>query len=258
MSLAINDIHFGYGKVPLFRGLGATGLRRGTITAVVGPNGVGKSSLFRLIAGLRLPRRGSLSLDGTDLATLPQRRRHETVFFLSQHVAIRAALTVFDLVLLARKSGRGGRTTPDDLARVETILCELGIDHLSDRHVTDLSGGQQQLVATAQAFVREPQVLLLDEPTSALDLRRQLEVMELVRKVTIARNIVTLVALHDLSLASRFADRFLLLDSGVIVADGSPHEVLDGGAIEDAYGVGIHVERATTGTLMVDAYLRAS
>jgi iron complex transport system ATP-binding protein len=258
MALDIRDLSFGYGKTPLFRNLGAEGIRRGTITAVVGPNGVGKSSLFRLIAGLRKPLRGSISLDGADIAGLPQRRRHQTIFFLSQHVAIRAALTVFDVVLLARKSDGGGRAKTDDVAKVEEVLDLLGIESLSDHAVTDLSGGQQQLVATAQAFVREPQVLLLDEPTSALDLRRQLEVMELVRSATVRRNIVTLVALHDLSLAGRFADRFLLLDGGRIIADGSPHEVLGGHAIQEAYGVGIHVERARTGTLMVDAFLRAS
>jgi iron complex transport system ATP-binding protein len=258
MGLDIRDLCFGYGSTPLFRNLHAEGLRRGTVTAVVGPNGVGKSSLFRLIAGLREPQRGSISLDGADMADLPQRRRHETIFFLSQHVMIRAALTVFDVVLLARKSDRAGRAKVDDIAMVEEVLDLLGIEGLSDRPVADLSGGQQQLVATAQAFVRAPQVLLLDEPTSALDLRRQLEVMELVRAATIERNIITLVALHDLSLAGRFADRFLLLDGGRIIADGMPDEVLQGDAIQDAYGVGIHVERARTGTLMVDAYLRAS
>lgn len=222
MGLSVTDLSFAYGKTPLFQALKAEAMPRGSITAVVGPNGVGKSSLFRLIAGLRKPTTGAISLDGNDLARLPQKRRHETVFFLSQHVGMRAALTVFDVVLLARKSGRGGRAGAEDLAKVEEVLGQLRIDTLSDRHVTDLSGGQQQLVATAQALVRDPQVLLLDEPTSALDLRRQLEVMELVRSMTIRRNIVTLVALHDLSLASRFADRFLLLDGGRVVADGSP------------------------------------
>ena len=167
---------------------------------------------------------------------------------------IRAALSVFDVVLLARKSGRGGRAWPTTLP-VEEVLDLLGIGS-SPTALLRTSRRAAALVATAQAFVRAPQVLLLDEPTSALDLRRQLEVMELIQRVTESRGIVTLVALHDLGLASRFAKRFMLLGDGRIAADGPPHEVLSGDAIEAAYGVGIHVERVSTGTLMVDAYLR--
>ncbi|ANY78513.1 hypothetical protein BB934_09995 [Microvirga ossetica] len=256
MSLTIKALSFGYRHFPLFEAIEATDIRRGEITAVVGPNGVGKSSLFRLIAGLLKPQAGSVALDDIDLSRLGNARRHETVFFLSQHVGMRAALSVFDVVLLARKSGRGGRASAADILRVEEVLDQLGIGMLSDRPVTDLSGGQQQLVGMAQALVRDPQILLLDEPTSALDLRRQLEVMELIQRVTESRGIVTLVALHDLGLASRFAKRFMLLGDGRIAADGPPHEVLSGDAIEAAYGVGIHVERVSTGTLMVDAYLR--
>lgn len=255
MSLSIKALKFAYGRNPLFAALEAHELPRGSISAIVGPNGVGKSSLFRLIAGLQKPHGGSIELDGGDLARLSDRRRNETVFFLSQHVSIRAALSVFDIVLLARKSEKGGRATSADLLRVEGILDQLGISHLSDRPVTDLSGGQQQLVATAQAFVREPDILLLDEPTSALDLRRQLEVMEQIRKVTAERGIVTLVALHDLGLASRFAERFVLISDGAIAADGSPKDVLSGDAIQRAYGVGINIAYAETGTLMVEAYL---
>jgi iron complex transport system ATP-binding protein len=255
MSLTIRGVRFGYRQQKLFESLDAKSIGRGAITAVVGPNGVGKSSLFRLIAGLLKPQAGSIMLDDVDIGRISDSRRHEMVFFLPQHVAMRAALSVFDVVLLARKSGRGGRSSGADIMRVEEILDRLGIGLLSDRPVTDLSGGQQQLVGTAQALVRDPQVLLLDEPTSALDLKRQLEVMELVRQVTVERGIVTLAALHDLGLAGRFAERFILLDKGRIAADGPPEYVLSGPAVGAAYGVGIHVERISTGTLMVEASL---
>jgi iron complex transport system ATP-binding protein len=255
MSLTISGVRFGYRQQQLFESLDAQGIERGAITAVVGPNGVGKSSLFRLIAGLLKPQAGSIMLDGVDIGRISDSRRHEVVFFLPQHVAMRAALSVFDVVLLARKSGRGGRSSGADIMRVEEILDQLGIGLLSDRPVADLSGGQQQLVGTAQALVRDPQILLLDEPTSALDLKRQLEVMERVRQVTAERGIVTLAALHDLGLAGRFAERFILLDKGRIAADGPPEDVLSGPAVGAAYGVGIHVERISTGTLMVEASL---
>lgn len=256
MALDIQGLSFGYRNVPLFEGLDAAQLLRGSVTALVGPNGVGKSSLFRLIAGFLPARGGVIRLDGKDLAGLPARRRAERIFLLGQHVSIRAALSVFDIALLARQGSRRGRPERGDIRRVEQVLEALGIDDLSDRPVNELSGGQQQLVSLCQALVRDPDVLLLDEPTSALDLRRQLEVTAIVRRVTRQRNLIAIAALHDLTLASRFADRFLLLHRGRIAADGDPHAVLAGSHAEQAYGVGIRLERNSRNGLVIDPYMK--
>lgn len=255
MSLHIKGLSFAYRHHPLFDRLDAEPLRRGELTALVGPNGVGKSSLFRLVAGLLQPSRGTILLDGDDAAAMSPRRRAERIFLLTQHTATRAALGVFDVILLARRGWRGGKASNEDIACVEEMLAALSIEHLSDRIVSELSGGQQQLVALCQALVRDPDVLLLDEPTSALDLRRQLEVMELVRKVTQERGLVTIAALHDLSLAGRFADRFILLQEGRVAVDGSPEEVLRDKTTARAYGVSIEVERSSKGTLVVESFL---
>jgi iron complex transport system ATP-binding protein len=254
MSFAITGLTFGYGTTSLFKNLSVSALARGSVTALIGPNGAGKSSLFRLVTGLVRPRSGTITLDGADLAQLSSRRRAERVFLLTQHTAMRAMLCVFDVVLLARRS-MVGESRSAGIVRVEAVLEGLGIDHLSDRPVCDLSGGQQQLVALAQALVRDPDVLLLDEPTSALDLRRQLEVLHLVRKLTYERGLVTIAALHDLAFASRFADRFLLLHSGRVAVDGDPADVLADPLAGAAYGVRIRLERTSRGDLVVDPYL---
>ena len=255
MSLEITGLRFGYGLERLFDDLSGSPLKRGELTALVGPNGVGKSSLFRLVAGLLKPQAGCIRLDGRDTASLPDRRRSESIFLLTQHTAMRAALAVFDVVLLAKRGWRGGKATDQDIRHVEQMLDMLGIEHLSDHLVTELSGGQQQLVALGQALVRDPQVLLLDEPTSALDLRRQLEVMHLVQRLTRERGIVTVAALHDLGLASRFADRFVLLHEKRIAADGAPETVLRNDVTGQAYGVELGVERTMNGALVVNAEL---
>ncbi|GAA4163927.1 ABC transporter ATP-binding protein [Shinella granuli] len=255
MTLEISGLRFAYGTNVVFDALHAAPFQKGELTALIGPNGVGKSSLFRLMAGLHKPAEGKILLHGTDTSLLPDRRRSESIFLLTQHTAMKAALAVFDVVLLAKRGWQGGRATSSDIAHVEETLDLLGIEFLSDRLVTELSGGQQQLVALCQALVRNPQVLLLDEPTSALDLRRQLEVLRLIRNVTRERQIITFAALHDLALASRFADRFVLLHEGRVAVDGNPEEVLRNPLTGNVYGVRLEIDRNANGSLIVNADL---
>jgi iron complex transport system ATP-binding protein len=258
MPLVMDRISFAYGRIQVLRDLRAEPLERGCVTGLVGPNGSGKSTLFRCIAGTAKPSLGRLSLGGRDLAKLAPRERARTVFHLSQDLGSRSALTVFEVVLLARKSLAGGlsvRAGMCDLVAVQKALGDLGLAELAERPVTDLSGGQRQLVGLAQALVREPDILLLDEPTSALDVRRQLEVMQIVRDVTRKRHIVTIAAMHDLALATRFADRLLVLQDGYISAEGRAEDVISSRALSETYSIGIHVERSRRGSLLVEPYI---
>jgi iron complex transport system ATP-binding protein len=169
------------------------------------------------------------------------------------------ALSVFDIILLARKSLHRGfalAASPEDMRAVEAVIAELGLDAFASRDIGTLSGGQRQLAAIGQALVREPDVLLLDEPTSALDVRRQLDVMATIREATRRRGIVTVAAIHDLSLAARFADRVLVMNGGRIARAGAPAEVLAHPAVSETYAVGVHLERSARGTLLVEPYIR--
>lgn len=266
MGVVIHDLHVGYGPIRVLTGLSAGPLPRGTLNVLAGPNGSGKSTLFRHLAGLLRASCGGTTLDGAPLDRMPSRERARRVFYLSQDLSARAALTVFEVVLLARKSlgGSGGgralgglRASGGDLSAVDQVLGELGLSGLAERDIATLSGGQRQLVGVAQALVREPDVLLLDEPTSALDIRRQLDVMGIVREVTMRRNLVAVAAMHDLGLAARFADQVLLLRDGRIAEAGRPELVLAERNTADAYAVEIHLERSGRGTLLVEPYLPA-
>ena len=258
MALAIRDLDFRYGSTPILRGLATGDLPRGELAALVGPNGAGKSTLFRCAAGLLRAEAGHVSLDGKDMSGLSQRERARKVFYLSQDTEARVALSVFDIILLARKSLHRGfalAASPEDTRAVEVVIEELGLAPFASRDIATLSGGQRQLAAIGQALVREPDVLLLDEPTSALDVRRQLDVMATIREATRRRGIVTVVAIHDLSLAARFADRVLVMNGGRIAQAGEPEKVLAHPAVAETYAVGVHLERSARGTLLVEPYI---
>ena len=153
-------------------------------------------------------------------------------------------LTVFEAVLMGRKPHIRWGATGRDYALVETILTQIGLDRLALRPVTDLSGGEIQKVVIARALAQSPRVLLLDEPTSNLDLKNQLEVMGLIRRIVDTQGLCAVVAIHDLNIALRFADRFLFLKNARVHAVCAP-ENLDPETIRQVYGV--EVALATVG-----------
>lgn len=254
-ALAIDGLRAGYAGKPILDNLALPAIAPGTVTALIGPNAAGKSTLMRAIAGLIKGTTGSVRLGDLALNRLSLSERARHVRFVPQSYATQARLTVFDLLLVARMTGSGGRPAQGDLAAVDTALGRVGIAHLADRFAYALSGGQQQLVALAQALTRPAPVLLLDEPTSALDLRNQLEAITVMTRVAREDRAIVIVALHDLNLAARHADRIILLDNGRIAADGAPHAVIASPSCAHAYGVQLATEVTRRGALAIEAYL---
>lgn len=207
----------------------------GEILGILGPNGSGKSSLVKAIAGI-VPHKGALRFDGTV-------ERPATIGYMPQDHHSRAALTVLETVLLGRLRQMGLRIGDADLSSAEGVLSEIGIAHLAMRDLGALSGGQRQLVFLAQALAAAPRVLLLDEPFSALDIRHQLEMAELLARLTRERGITTVIVLHDIPMAARLADRIALLGDGRLVAWGASGDVLAAPAMGDVYQVAFVTER---------------
>jgi iron complex transport system ATP-binding protein len=207
----------------------------GTVLAVVGPNGSGKSSLVRAIAGL-CPADGEILFDGSPT-------RPAQIGYMPQDIGTVAALTVLEVVLLGRLGKLGLRVGPADFAAVQSVLDELGIGALAPRYLAELSGGQRQLAFLAQALACQPPILLLDEPISALDIRHQLQVLEIVRDLTRARGLATVIVVHDLNAAIRFADDLALLHQGRLVAHGAPDRVLTAQTLKDVFAVDAAVQR---------------
>ncbi len=248
--LQISDLAVAYGKREIISGLTVQALVPGTVTALLGPNGTGKSTLLKALAGMARTPRGRITLDGAELnrASLEERARH--VVYLPQSLPAAVHLRVFESVLVAGNATTAGARRPD-VTQVYALLERLGIGHLAMHFLDQLSGGQKQLVGLAQALIRKPRLLLLDEPLSALDLNYQFHVMELLRHETRQHDLITVIVLHDVNIALRHTDHALLIRDGALLADGPPRSVITPATLADVYGVRGRIEPCSQGVPQV-------
>lgn len=237
--LEIKNLKFGYNSKPVLNNINMKALP-GKITTIIGPNATGKSTLLKCISGILKPE-GSILLDGKEINNSKKENITELMSYLSQDSFNRAVLTVFEVVLLGRIHSLSLKVSDDELELVWKVLKDFGIDELASRYLSELSGGQRQMVFIAQALVREPLILILDEPTSSQDLQHQLEILDLIRDLTIKRNITTLMTLHHLDLAARYADELFVLNNGEVYASGKPESVLTQEMLKIVYGVNARI-----------------
>ena len=211
----------------------------GTVTALLGPNGAGKSTALRALARLLRPRQGAVTLDGRDVWQLPQRAFVRQVAFVPQTEANAWPMTVEQVVLLGRAPHRGWLLpySGEDRAALRTALRQVDLEDLSGRNLDSLSGGERRRALLARALAQDAQVLLLDEPGAHLDLRHQMELFELLARLARERRAAVVLSLHDLNLASLFADRAVLLNEGRILAQGPTQDVLIPGLLHQTFGI---------------------
>lgn len=249
-TLTISDLSAGYGDTKVISGLSLPPLPPGELIALVGPNAVGKSTLLRAIACL-IPSSGSLLQGGTDLRGLSMTARATRIGFMPQGFPAGTSLTVAEsLVAAMRSSALGGERESLVIDEAFAVLDRLGIPHLAMRPFEKLSGGQRQIASLALAVCRRPPILLLDEPTSALDLARQFQIMSLVRDI-VREGRVGIVVLHDLALASQWADRVAVLHEGGLYSFDVPGNAITPTMLQKVYGIAARVERCSLGRLQI-------
>ncbi|MEB6533430.1 ABC transporter ATP-binding protein [Pantoea sp. BS_4] len=255
-GLRLRGFTTGYPKRQVIDNLHVEPLPRGEITVLLGPNGCGKSTLLRALAGLNKGQ-GELWLNGEDLMTQPFARRARQVVYLPQSLPAGVHLHVLESIIVAQRAS-SGLHSPASEADVMRLLDQLGIAHLAMRYLDQLSGGQKQLVGLAQSLIRRPALLLLDEPLSALDLNYQFHVMDLVRRETALRNMVTVVVVHDINIALRHAQHALMLKAGRLIAEGAPDSVITPTTLAQVYGVQGRIEHCSRGMpqVMIDGLVR--
>lgn len=247
-SLSIKNLTVHYRRHEVLAGVDLCGIRPGEIIALAGPNAAGKSTLLKAIAGL-VPANGQVFYGDSNWLGWTARQRVEHIGFMPQSIPEDNNLTVLEAALTALQSGGIGPRRKDELDALRVIE-RLGIGHLALRPLYQLSGGQRQLAALAQAVVRGSPVLLLDEPVSALDLAHQWQVMHVARRLADEGRIV-IVVLHDLALAAQWADRVAILHQRRIHSFGPPNDTITAAALREVWGVEARVRTCERGRAFV-------
>lgn len=214
-------------------------VRPGEVVGLLGPNGSGKTSLLRLLSGVRTPTAGVVRLDGQVMSDLSRRAVARKVAVVPQGVDLAFDYTALDLVLMGRHPHLGLFTVegPADYAHARSALAATGTSALEDRLFRTLSGGEQQRVIIAAALAQQPQVLLLDEPTTALDLGAQLDLAALLLRLNKEHGVTLVISTHDLHLAASVCHRLVLLRQGRIIGSGPVREMLTPGHLRAVFDV---------------------
>ncbi len=243
MRIRINNIEFAYNSTKVLDNI-TFEVKEGENIYVIGPNGAGKTTLLKVISRILEPTKGVIYINGKDYRYYSSKEIAKIFSYVDPHISREIPSTVYEFLLTARYPHQ--RTTQfieseKDVNIIMEISKKFNILHLLRRRLDQLSDGELQRVLIARAFTQEPKVLLLDEPSAFLDIRYKLEILNYIKEAVKASNIIAITAIHDLYLASLFADKIILINNGKVMAVGKPDEVFTNDIIENVYGVKVRI-----------------
>ncbi|XHH09682.1 MAG: ABC transporter ATP-binding protein [Candidatus Bathyarchaeia archaeon] len=239
MFFEVTNITFSYRSRQVLNGVSFK-VQADDVVSILGPNGVGKTTLLKCIGKVLTPETGATFIEGTNLHQLSKKHIAQNIGYVAQKSET-SRTTVFDAVLLGRKPHFEWDVTERDIRLAGRVLHLLGLDGLSLKYIDEISGGEYQLVQIARVLVQQPKVVLLDEPTSSLDLSNQHMIMHLIRNIVKKNHMAAVMVIHDLNLAIRHSDKFVLMKDGIVYAVGG-HEVITPANIKQVYNVDAFVE----------------
>jgi iron complex transport system ATP-binding protein len=242
-QIKIQDLSFGYDQRRVLNNISLKLPRSGFIS-IVGPNGSGKSTLLKQISGALKPDAGGVYLDGKSIAAVSKKEAARIMAVVPQHTALEFDYRVLDVVLMGRYpyiSRLRGETAQDRKIALDNMRFTNTHD-LRNRSFNQLSGGERQRVILAQALTQQPKILLLDEPISHLDLQHQIEILNLIKKLSMDQNVIVVAVLHDLNMAAAYSDRIIMLKRGQVLCEGTPVEVLTVSNIKEVFEIEVDVE----------------
>ena len=217
----------------------------GEMVGLVGPNGSGKSTIIKALSHTIKPRSGQVRINGSSIAQIPRKELAHRIAVVPQVPLLPSLFTAFEIVLMGRNPHLGlfQYEGPQDISVTWQAMEKTSTEHLAERRISELSGGEIQCVVIARALAQETEAILLDEPTANLDVSRQIEILDLVKGLCQEEKLAVVLALHDLNLAAHYCDRLLLISQGKIYAEGTPVEVINTQNLEHVYGPGSYVHR---------------
>jgi len=235
----VNGINFSYKSKHVLDNVSFS-LEADEVVSILGPNGVGKTTLIKCIDKVLKPDSGSVFVEEANLHDMNKKDIAKNVGYVAQRTET-SRTTVFDSVLLGRKPHFEWNVSQKDIRLAGRVLHLLGLDGLALKYVDEISGGEYQLVQIARVLVQQPKVILLDEPTSSLDLSNQHMIMHLIRNIVKKNHMVAIMVIHDLNLAFRHSDKFILMKQGMVYAVGG-HEIITPENIKEVYNIDSYVE----------------
>lgn len=238
MILEINNLKFKYNSHNILNNVNFS-VEKGEILVILGPNGVGKTTLLKCINSILKREKGNVYINDKDTFNMNVTEIAKQMSYVAQRTET-AKLTAFDAILLGRRPHIKWRVSEDDIKKVDAVIKRLSLEHLSLKYIDQMSGGELQKISLARAFVQETDLFLLDEPTSNLDLKNQAEILGLVKRVVKGHNLAAVMTMHDLNTALRYSDKYLFLQNGSIYGAGHVSQI-SSDMVESVYGIPVEI-----------------